>query len=554
MSSWFWHLQLARDFVKSVTTTKLEPIDGSEGMFVMRDVVSLETGSKSDVVIRSVTPPFWQACMDEVEAGCRVCAFGNSGIGKTACTPYLIKMLLEAKKVVVYHVRTNSKDGWIYEFVPGLADDDSVATSVYPEQTQLSGIVLLNSPKTYYVVDPGDTTDSCSPPATFRPKVIIVAAPDARHWGGDTFLQRRGAVHGKLKVFPLWELDELLQARPVLGSTLSDEDVTRRYHQVGGVPRHIFESYEAFQEVLESQMAAFSVLTSHEVKRLAYLHVKSPATFDDPRQVVQNAAAGFYVSDADDGTFSRYAIDAVAPSLVGKVLEVYAGTVWKTLVKFDAAHDPWFFEAHARYLLAEEEGQARSFRGTCSYGQAKKRSWLDLPLGGCTEMRSAHDIVAAARDRPMVLFHPVPSATAATARDRLSRRCVVDFMYRDHQGHYFAFRAVAAGGQLHVHGDPLQELADAVGGKDRLTVVYMVPDATRSGCEPKLVMDRGQAWRPAPIEGDEETEEGEEEEEPMSPCNVYHVTVSNPNRHYTDVESCSRYRRRRPFVFLTSRD
>lgn len=189
------HVQLARKFVKSVEKAQLESIDGSDGMFVMKDVVMLETGSTSDVVIRNVTRPFWQACIDEVESGCRrVCAFGNSGIGKTTCTPCLIQMLLEAKKTVVYHVRTTSKDGWIYEFVPGLADDDSVTTSVYPEQTLLSDIELLNKPDTYYVVDPGNTTDNCNPPAAFRPKVIIVAAPDARHWGGDRFFQRRGVA------------------------------------------------------------------------------------------------------------------------------------------------------------------------------------------------------------------------------------------------------------------------------------------------------------------------------------------------------------------------
>lgn len=169
-------------------------------------------------------------------------------------------------------------------------------------------------------------------------------------------------------------------------------------------------------------MAALSILTSHEVKSLAYLHVKSPATFDNPMQA-PNVAAGFYVSDADDGTFSWYSVDAAAPRLVGKVLEVYAGSVWHKLRKYDVEDDPWFFEAHARYMLAE--GQARKFSCACSYGQAKKGSRFDLPLGGCTEMRSAHDIVAAARDRPLVLFHPVATVTAATDRDRLNRRCLV---------------------------------------------------------------------------------------------------------------------------------
>jgi hypothetical protein len=111
-----WHQQLARDFVQSITlktTGQPEPIEGGEdGMLVLRDEVMLETGERSDVVLRRVTGPFWKACIDAVERkGRRVCAFGNAGIGKTACTPYLIKVLLEASKAVVYHVRTSSKDG-----------------------------------------------------------------------------------------------------------------------------------------------------------------------------------------------------------------------------------------------------------------------------------------------------------------------------------------------------------------------------------------------------------------------------------------------------------
>jgi hypothetical protein len=166
-----WHQQLARDFVQSITQKTTEPIEGSEdGMLVLRDAVMLETGKRSDVVIRRVTGPFWQACIDAVERkGRRVCAFGNAGIGKTACTPYLIKMLLEANKAVVYHVRTHSKDGWLYEFVPELSDGTGgasvVATRAHPERTPLSDIALLNDPETYYVVDPGDTTDSCNPPS-----------------------------------------------------------------------------------------------------------------------------------------------------------------------------------------------------------------------------------------------------------------------------------------------------------------------------------------------------------------------------------------------------
>jgi hypothetical protein len=85
-------LQLARDFVESITARHPEPIDGSDGrMEVMTDVVDLESGSiVPHVVIRKVTRPFWQACIDEADTpGMRihVAAMGSPGTGKTACTP-----------------------------------------------------------------------------------------------------------------------------------------------------------------------------------------------------------------------------------------------------------------------------------------------------------------------------------------------------------------------------------------------------------------------------------------------------------------------------------
>jgi hypothetical protein len=36
-----------------------EPIEGSNGMSVLRDVMDLETGEPRDVVIRSNDEPFW---------------------------------------------------------------------------------------------------------------------------------------------------------------------------------------------------------------------------------------------------------------------------------------------------------------------------------------------------------------------------------------------------------------------------------------------------------------------------------------------------------------
>jgi hypothetical protein len=158
----------ARAFVvESIMGQEPEKIPGSDGMSVMRKVLNLErAATAADVVIRNVTGPLWQACIDAVDPPPRdsrqadaptiqrrVCAVGTPGIGKSTCTPVVIKMLLERKKTVVYRVRSEDNDEGIYEFIPGSGGGDPVAANVYPAQAFRSGIASLSEASTFYVVD-----------------------------------------------------------------------------------------------------------------------------------------------------------------------------------------------------------------------------------------------------------------------------------------------------------------------------------------------------------------------------------------------------------------
>jgi hypothetical protein len=248
----------------------------------------------------------------------RVCAVGTPGIGKSTCTPVLIKMLLERKKTVVYRVRSEDNDEGICEFIPGSGDGDPVAANVYPAQAFRSGIPSLSEASTFYVVDPGMFKGSCNPSVTFLPKVIIVASPDSKHWGANEFNKRRMDVKGVLKFFPVWELHELLHARPVVRPAMTDQQVKDRYLCVGGVPRHIFADDKDFQEVLDLQSNSLNSLTDQQVTDLAKLHLHSFATFDESQP--KSALIGYRVlsDDDDDGSFSRYTCDAIAPAVVAK--------------------------------------------------------------------------------------------------------------------------------------------------------------------------------------------------------------------------------------------
>jgi hypothetical protein len=516
--------QLAMDFVESITERHPEPVEGSDGMSVMRDVVDFETGSIVPyVVIRKVTRPFWQACIDEADTpGMRihVAATGSPGTGKTACTPYLIRMLLLERRVaVVYHVRTLRKSGWLYEFVPGRDGDENddptvVVANVYPEQGYWkSEIPSLNDPSAYYVVDPGKTSDSCDPDARFLPKVILVTSPDSKHWGDGEFFKRRGNTGGTLKVFPVWELDELLHARPLLGPGMSDEEVENRYYQVGGIPRLVFTGAAFYGRVLERQQMGMNGLTADQVRRVAHCHKVAWSTFDE--SLPQNAAIAFRVSDADTGTFSEYAVDAVAPRVTAFFLREFAKVAWPTLEESD---HPWIFEAHARYLLLTKSTyRCRRWSGPEHTVLQKTRT---VVLGGCTEMRSVPDVIAAAQQRKMVVFHPVHSEDSP-----------FDFLYQDSKGRFRAFLAVLANRARPVNAGALLRLEDAAGGPDKLTMYYMVPSFHFSKFTLESFDDGSGKNPPAGVK--------------LPSCDVVHVSIPDPNRAGSS--------RRSAFLFVTSR-
>jgi hypothetical protein len=74
---------------------------------------------------------------------------------------------------------------------------------------------------THYIVDPGNTKDTCCTPAFFPPKIIIVSSLDNHHWGGSTFAKARwGGIGGICLYFPVWTLDKLLAAREALDPSL----------------------------------------------------------------------------------------------------------------------------------------------------------------------------------------------------------------------------------------------------------------------------------------------------------------------------------------------
>ena len=87
------------------------------------------------------------------------------------------------------------------------------------------------------------------------------------YWGGSELTKQRGNVKGMFRIFPMWDLEELLMARPYLQRTvLTDEDVEARFRQVGGLPRIVFANERYYSSTLETQKYAIVSLSAKEAE------------------------------------------------------------------------------------------------------------------------------------------------------------------------------------------------------------------------------------------------------------------------------------------------
>jgi hypothetical protein len=188
--------ELGERFLQSLLDCKLE--DCGEEIKLMKNIGNLEVGGIDKlIVIRNIVEKFWKACIQKCDSGIyRVCAVGTPGVGKTVTAPLLIRMLLQAGATILYRIAgLHYNAGWLYEFVPSrLSSPGKYACFVYPDNMgNLGEIASLCLKSSYYIVDTGDSEISYNPSVAFRPKVVIVATPDERHFGSG-FLKMRASV------------------------------------------------------------------------------------------------------------------------------------------------------------------------------------------------------------------------------------------------------------------------------------------------------------------------------------------------------------------------
>jgi hypothetical protein len=453
-------LERAKEFAKSIMSD-LKPIPESEDMQLMPNIIDIETGIERDIVIRSMNNSFWKECiqvLNDENHLFRLCVVGTPGIGKTTCTAYAIRMLLIAKKTVVYRIRGDDATGWYYEFIPRV--NHPIDVNVYPETVSIHHIASLQVTSTFYIVDPGRTKKNCLLPSDFLPKYMLISSPDERHWGGSEFKKKRVNEIGKFLYYPVWDLEEIQAARTYLfpgTAKPTAEEVMTRFRQVGGVPRNIFT--EVYHSALEDQVKAITALTSEQVINIVKKRMDGLGTFAEGQP--KSAIIG-YAKDDPHLTYSKEKIVIVSPSVADYVYVKYIQDLW------NEPYSTKVFETYCRALMTlRENSKLRKLlftRRPCvgkndeGYQKVTRTS-----VGHCSESRMVPDIVKAAKEHSMVLFHSTDP-----------RHKLYDFMYRSTQGIFYAFQATI--GDKHDAPTSLMEELRKQLGSSKLEIYYMVTE------------------------------------------------------------------------------
>jgi hypothetical protein len=462
-------LKLAEDFAESIMSD-LRNIPGCKKMQVMKNIIDLEKGTTRDVVIREVTIDFWKECMEFLDAPSyqpRLCVVGTPGIGKSTSTAYFIRVLLTERKTVVYRMRETNSIGWYYEFVPRrVALDIRVDVRVYPNSVSIRHIECLKLKSTYYIVDPGETKDSCLPGGRFAAKFILVSSPDGNHWGISEFKKNRGNDRSTFKYYPVWELHEIRSARKHLSTgtaEVTDEEVVKRFRQVGGVPRNIL-SLE-FEETLQEQDDAINSLTRDQVINIAEKRLNVVGTFatDQPKSAIIAYTKPKKTSKRSKlSTFSTRNIEIISPLVAEKIYVKFIRDLWDQMFSNRIISPSNVFETYCRVLMTLPR---QAFDRRPCVGKKDPDDGYNtrtrVILGGCTEIRMVPDVVSAAKKHPMVVFHSTDPGEE-----------LHDFIYYC-RGTFYAFQATI--GRRHDASKKSMKKLRKVLGTARLEFYYIVP-------------------------------------------------------------------------------
>ena len=300
---------------------------------VMKNIFNPYSPHKSDVVIRDDDHQFWEACIGELEdpkKRNRVAVVGTPGIGKTTTSYFAMRMLLKMRKKVVYLYRTEDKSNPYIVFTPSESDSGTISIELFPESTPATTITALQDKDTYYIVDPGQTKTNCTPEGAVMAKVIIVASPDKRHWGGSAFEKKEpGRDPGMFRYFPPWSLNQLKAGASRIDSmsNLPAREIEKLFSLFGGIPRLVYDP-EAKDNNLQSLERKVNELELSEMKKLLAGRGSLHAGFG------QDQPKGGIMLFQPKSNFSQVDVEAASDKVVESIRGAFMDAVWDDLATY----------------------------------------------------------------------------------------------------------------------------------------------------------------------------------------------------------------------------
>jgi hypothetical protein len=367
--------------------TNLAPSQHQEIHGVMKSVPDPFSGVARNVIIRGPDLAFWNQLLSGLAAPNgrkRVTAVGTPGIGKSTTASFAIRLLLQQRKTVVYIHRTTDASGYYIQFIPSEDEEGKFHVELIPETTSPTDIDSLSVAESYYVVDPGRTKTSCDPAHLVAARVIIVASPDERHWGGSDFTKNdQTGLGGFILYFPSWSLLELEAASNELsGVQFQNGEVAELYEIFGGVPRHVFFPAVKLQEEKNLKTKVEALKDTH-LKELVSGQLDRHSGFgaDQPK--------GGIVEFLAKDNFMNVELRLASSSILKWVRKHFMNSIWTEMATYPS---PITWQLLEDYMLCALQGANQYLTRNCvSKTDAAYNHLENQALGGCTGKTLAAD-------------------------------------------------------------------------------------------------------------------------------------------------------------------
>mmetsp|Transcript_6775 Transcript_6775/g.18938 ORF Transcript_6775/g.18938 Transcript_6775/m.18938 type:complete len:528 (+) Transcript_6775:3-1586(+) len=457
-------LERGQTFIDALMGAEKNRLNDSPDIWYLEDIPLLLSGQKKTIVLTQEVEQFWEVCVRKSITR-RICAVGSPGVGKSITMMYLIRILLEMEKKVVYLKRTEEKDSHYYVWEK--VGHEEYKTTVYPETSGVKQVInAANGDKvgdTYFLCDPGLTLTSCNPSPDVKASVIINASGDDRHWGGREFTKRKedpGLQHGVKLIFPLPKKQQLLDACHLFSASVTKEQVEHRHRMFGSVPGHLFEDQDGVAAQLQQQETDLAVMSSDMTLRI----VNNTAELNNNSENCPRSSIMGITSDPKN--FARQEAIYISDHVAEIVAEKHMKDIWNEISAAEnSPSQGLIFEAYLRSLLRKK---ARKFRTRNACGKSSrdyKKLW-DEELGGCIDIERTDNMIGSCKaGRERVIYYSYNESVP-----------LVDFLYKVGNCYYAV--------QVTIHEDhdcDAEKLENFLAKLDlqadeELNLVYTVPD------------------------------------------------------------------------------